>query len=197
MGHPALELPPYMTLDEFLVWDDGTDTRYELVDGGVVAMTPPAARHSRVSNNLGRAIGNRLGQPCQAYNEVGILIADADDTYFQADVAVSCSPLAGDAPYIPEPVVIVEVLSPSTKKHDHGIKVPLYRTLPSVQEIVLVSTASMEAEVWHRAQDGWAVTELAGADAVLRLESVDAEMTLAEVFEGLDFGDSGDTRAAG
>jgi Uma2 family endonuclease len=86
-----------------------------------------------------------------------------------------------------EPVVVVEVLSPSTATTDRGGKLPDYRSVPSVQEILLVSSWERRVEHWRRTPDGWAVTER-GGDAVLRLETLGIELPLDGVYEGVDLG---------
>ena len=179
--------PPRMTVEEFQAWDDGTDTRYELVGGEVFAMAPPAPAHGVVAFNLRREIGTRLRPPCRGIMEAGVRIPDRDDAYYQADLAVSCSPIASDASHVPDPVVIIEVLSPSTNAHDRATKLSDYRTIPSVQEIALVSSTAIRAELWHRTAEGWGVTDLVGSDAALRLRSVDVEVPLAAVYEGVEF----------
>ena len=179
--------PSAMTVDEFLAWDDGTDTRYELVGGDVFAMTPPAPAHGMVVFNLAGEIRARLKPPCKGVTEAGVRIPERDDVYFQADLVVSCSPIPGDSSHVPEPVLIIEVLSPSTAGHDRGTKVPCYRTVPSVEEIALLSSTAIRAELWHRTAEGWEVTDLVGTDAVLRLGCVDVEVPLAIIYEGVSF----------
>ena len=107
-----------MSLAEFLDWDDGTDVRYELIDGRVVAMAPPVARHGALTAQLARLIGNGLAPPCRVYVEAGIVTSETTDTYLQADLAVSCRPLAEQARWVADPVLIVEVESPGTARHD-------------------------------------------------------------------------------
>ena len=176
-----------MTVEEFLAWDDGTDVRYELVGGEVFAMTPPSPAHGMVAFNLGGEISARLKPPCKGVTEAGVRIPCRNDVFYQADLIVSCSPIQSGSSHVPEPVVIIEVLSPSTAGHDCGTKVPDYRTVPSVKEIALVSSTAIRAELWHRTAERWEVTDLVGKDAVLRLRSVDVEVPLATIYEGVAF----------
>jgi Putative restriction endonuclease len=118
MASPA---PKRMTLAEFLDWEDGTDTRYELVGGRIVAMAPPAPEHSRIIGNLAGQLARHLKPPCGVYVEAGIVLPDRADTYYQADLAVSCTPLEPGARWVPDPILVVEALSPSTLAHDRGL----------------------------------------------------------------------------
>src|SRR5947209_3434781 len=100
MAEPALKR---MSVDEFLRWEDGTDTRYELVDGFIVAMAPPARAHGILSVRLGGAIDAalRARRPCTAQSEAGVVRPDRADLCFVADIAVSCDPAQRDEQLIP------------------------------------------------------------------------------------------------
>ena len=181
MSDPARHI---MTVDEFLAWDDGTDTRYELIGGEPVAMAPPAAPHSALAGALAVQIGSRLRPPCRIYSEAGIRIPDRSDLFFQADIAVSCRPLSEGMGATPAPTLIVEVLSPSTSRHDTREKLPLYRQIPSVQEILIIDSTRRRAELWHREGDAWRVRDIIG-DGALRFHALDVEIALADVYEGI------------
>ncbi len=122
------------TVDEFLAWDDGTDRRYELVDGEIVAMAPPREAHAAIVINLAILIGNQLRPPCRVLGEFGVKLPDRDDSFDQFDLAVTCAQVDPTRRYIAEPELIIEVLSPSTALHDRGRKLDEYRQLPSVKE---------------------------------------------------------------
>lgn len=181
MSDPAR---PLMTVEEFLVWDDGTDTRYELIAGRPVAMAPPSPFHGALAAAILTQFASRLRPPCRTISEAGIAIADRSDSYFQADMAVTCRPLEAGMTQVPDPAVIVEVLSPSTEATDRGVKLPAYREIPSVQEILLLSSTRKRAELWHRRDGEWRVQDIIG-DGVLRFGSLDIEMSLAVLYEGL------------
>jgi Uma2 family endonuclease len=154
MGEPARRT---MTVDEFLTWDDGTDTRHELVGGTVVAMAPPSYAHSIIVGNAYSAVRAALEgrAPCQAAVEAGIRLDEAN--HYKADVAASCADPAG-AKYVPDPFLIVEVLSESTWRDDIGGKLQRYIQLPSVREIWLIDSRERWVQVWRRADETWVVT---------------------------------------
>jgi Uma2 family endonuclease len=188
MGHPALQQPLLrMTVEEFLAWDDGTDTRYELIDGEVFSMAPPSPNHSLVAFNLGGEIRVRLKPPCRGFAEAGVRLENREHSFYQADLVVNCTDIYPGLSHVPDPMIIVEILSPSTNAHDRGNKLPDYRTIPSVREIVLVSSTAIKAEIWHRRGDEWQVVDVAGEGAVLRLPSLNIEIPLAEIFAGVVF----------
>ena len=170
-----------MTVAEFLTWDDGTDTRYELIDGRPVAMAPVAPSHSVIVLNLGHELKSRLKPPCYAGSEAGVERPERDDTFYEADIVVSCTPIMPDMAAMPDPALVIEVLSPSTIEHDRGRKTYDYRRIPSVQEIVLVASEQRYVEVWRRRGAKWEVEDLIG-DAVLELEAVGISIPFAAIY---------------
>lgn len=177
-----------MTVAEFLAWNSGDDRHYELVDGRPVAMAPPSRAHRLIAGQLLRHLGNRVSGrgPCSVEPEAGIRPAGSHDTYLEADLAVSCAPYEAGQQETPDPVLIVEILSPSTDRHDRMVKVPKYRGIPSVREIVLVAQDRAYAEVHRRLeQDRWLVDLVIGLEATLHLDSIDLDLPLAEVYRGV------------
>jgi Uma2 family endonuclease len=175
MAEPAGEL---MTVDEFLSWDDGTDTRYELVDGRIVAIAPPGAEHRTIVVNASAVIGARLRKrpPCRGETEAGIGISD--HVRWQADIAVTCGPLSYD---VVDPLLIVEVLSPSTRANDVARKLVDYKDLPSVAEVWLVDSERRWAQVWSREGDGWHGRDHVGG-ATFPSRVLDAQVSLDELY---------------
>jgi len=177
-----------MTLAQFLRWEDGTDTRYELIGGLPMAMAPPARPHGVLCVRLGAAIDGALRsrRPCMAQVEAGIVRPDRDDTYYVADLAVTCSPYRRGEQFVNDPILIVEILSPGTERHDHRTKLPAYRDIDSVNEILLIDSESIYAEILRREGDRW-ITELPQRrNATLSLSSVDLRIAMAELYEGID-----------
>jgi Uma2 family endonuclease len=180
MAEPARKK---MTVADFLNWDDGTDTRYELIGGEIVAMTPPVTRHSRLVTTIAGAIQNRLHSPCFAFSEVGIVLPWRNDAYYQADVAVSCEPESETRHFLEEPKTIIEILSRSTLDNDFTIKLPDYRAIPSVQEIALFSMNDVFVESWRRETGGWHVDDLKSGDK-LDLRSIGVLLDLDKIYLG-------------
>ena len=180
MAEPAARR---MTLDEFLAWDNGTDTRYELRRGIVTAMAPPMPLHGRLVSRLITALSNALRgrAPCDVYSEAGIVRPDRNDTFYVADIAISCEALGPDDRLLRAPLLIVEVLSPSTNSSDPQLKLADYRNIPSVKEILLIDSQSMFAEMHRRDGDRWFMEIVRGRDATLALNSVPLAISMSEL----------------
>ena len=177
-----------MSLEEFLRWDDGTETHYELIGGFPVAMAPPAAAHRMLATRLNSRIDAELAgrRPCNAQSDAGILRHDRHDTYFEADIAATCAPHARHQQAMPEPFLVIEILSPSTERHDRRVKLPAYRLIPSVQEILFIDSDGMYAEVHRRAGAQWIIEILRGPNARLTLTSVPVEIGFTELYDGIE-----------
>lgn len=180
-----------MTLAEFLRWEDGTDTRYELVAGSPVAMAPPAVAHGILALRLGGRIDAALRSrpPCVGQSEAGIARPDRNDTCYIADLAVTCTPPERGQQLLQDPVLIVEILSPETAMYDRQTKVADYRRIPSVEEILLINSASVFAEVLRREGDRWITEIVRGPQSMLSLASIGLTVTMSDLYAGLDLPD--------
>ncbi|MBZ5712612.1 Uma2 family endonuclease [Nannocystis pusilla] len=188
MGEPRRKLPDPLTVDEFLAisWPDGQ--RHELIDGHVVAMAPPMRGHSIIIVNLAVAIRAVLSRNCDALVDAGVRSSVRAHTYYEADVLVTCEPSEPRQRTIHAPVLLVEVLSPSTQAIDRNRKLPDYRQMPSVQEIVLVDSEQMHVELYRRFEGTRWLSEILRDPAdVLHLDSVGLDLPLADLYRRVAF----------
>jgi Uma2 family endonuclease len=194
MAEPAIKP---MTLDEFLRWDDGTDTHYELIDGFPVAMAPAAAAHRMLATRLILRIDSALERrrPCNAQTDAGVMRPDRRDTYFEADIAATCERHEFGQQALREPFLIIEILSSSTERHDRRVKLPAYRQIETVQEIALVASDEIYAEVHRRVGAQWVTEILRGGEAAMTLDSVPVVIGLSGLYEGIAL-DASESNAA-
>lgn len=176
-----------MTVEEFLAWDDGTDTRYELIDGQPVAKAPNMSPHGRMVGRLAGAIEAALrSRPgCGVWLNTGVRAARSD-SYFIPDLIASCEPISNTQRELMAPILIVECLSESTEQVDRSIKLPDYQLLQGLQEILLIDPRRIHAEVHRRiGVDQWLVHLLRSRESRLTLESVGLDMALGDLYECL------------
>jgi Uma2 family endonuclease len=147
-----LHTPRAMTVDEYLVWARGRPGRYELIRGAIREMSPETSRHAdaKVFAYMAlRAAIKRAQLPFIAKPD-GMTVRVAKDTAFESDALVYAEPRVGDDEVeIPDPVIIVEVVSKSTRKYDAGFKLQGYMNLSSVQHVLLINTNQL-AITHHR-----------------------------------------------
>jgi Uma2 family endonuclease len=136
-----------MYVEEFLGWRDGTGTPDILGDGIVGRMAQPGQAHSRIAFATGKAIDRHPRRRCAVLSGAGLRLAA--DTCVQADVAVTDEP-ADAGRLISAPVLIVEILSPSTVKDEMGVKVPGDQELPWLREIWAIDSKSCCMREWRR-----------------------------------------------
>lgn len=192
MGEAAAA-PQKMTVEEFYDWADRQEEPYELVDGvplplypeidenGTVrAMAGGSWDHHTIINNVGVVLARRKRAGCRV--GVGPRIATAEDERRLPDVVLSCSQAERGVLEAPEPVLIVEVLSPGTADVDRGRKLDEYRMLLSVQEIWFVDSTRRWATVYQRrAGGGWFVDDAIGQGS-FRSEVLGGEVALDELY---------------
>jgi Uma2 family endonuclease len=161
------------------------DERWELIDGEPVMMSPAKGRHQRIVMNIAKHLDDlaeRRG--CGAYPGLAILSEAMDDYAPIPDVVVQCGEPPEDG-YTGDPLLVVEVLSPSTLVLDRGRKTEFYQTVPSLAVLLLVHQNEARVEVWRRAPD-WTV-EVAGPGAVIDLPELGGALSVAKVYARLTF----------
>lgn len=173
-----------MTIEEFLAWDDGTDTRYELERGVPVAMNPPLTPHARINANVAGELERHLEKrrPCRALVGAGVVVNREEATFYVPDVVVTCED-PGPTPFVAEPRLVVEILSPSTERLDKTAKVAAYGRLPSVQEIWLVSAVRRWVLVWRRIEGSWLAQLPYEGDATFDSPVLGGEVALSRLYE--------------
>ena len=180
----ALRKP--MTLAEFLEWEERQPMRYEFDGVGPVAMTGGTYGHSTIQGNLATALGGRLrGKRCRFHgSHLKFQVAEGHVRY--PDGMVVCSPVDRTATVVYDPVVVFEVLSPSTARDDRIVKAREYQATPSVQRYVMLEQDGVSATVYARSGETW-THEILIADSILSLPEIDVELPLAELYDGIVF----------
>ena len=178
--------------DDFLAWDATQTERHEFVDGEVFAMAGGEDRHASVSGNLFASLHSHLkGSRCRVYmNDVKLQVAAAN-AFFYPDVFVTCSERdAANRLVKQEPLLVVEVLSPSTAAYDRGDKFASYRLCPTLAEYAVIDIDRRAVDLFRKNAEGlWVLHPLVG-NATLTLTSVDHALALGELFADLEGDDA-------
>jgi Uma2 family endonuclease len=168
---PIMNVVPksHLTVDEFLTWASGEEGRYELADGEIHAMAPESAGHAQikfaVQSALAAAIRAR-GLPCHMLPD-GMTVRIDANTAYEPDALVYCgAKLALSALEVPEPVIVVEVLSPSTRRIDLAAKLAGYFRPPSVMHYLIVDPARPLIIHHARGADDLILTRIASTGAI-------------------------------
>ena len=180
------KIPVRMTVDEFLKWDSDDRFRYELVDGEPRAMAPASTLHGFLQNELGSLIRNHLlekASGCEVVANPGVVPRLLSEHNVRIpDLAVTCSPLAAGQATLPDPVLVIEILSPSNQAKT-WTNVRAYTSILSVQEILVLRADRMVAELLRRPPQGeWPERPIAITAGELVLESIGFRVGLAGLY---------------
>ena len=176
-----------MTVEEFLRWEEDQPEApsFELIDGIPHMMSPERIRHTDVKGAvfvaLGRALGRLDGSDCRVFTE-GVTVPIQSHSSYKPDISVYCGePLDDNATVVEKPVIIVEVLSPSTAGFDKGAKLIGYFSLDSLVHYLLVDPVGLFVE--HHKRHNGEITKQVQKDGTLKLDPPGLEVEVADLFE--------------
>jgi Uma2 family endonuclease len=175
---------------EYLAMEEVAPYKSEYYRGEIFALSGGSFDHSVIQGNLIAALHRLLaGTPCRVVTSELRLHVRASDLYTYPDAAVVCGKVQfferrNDT--ILNPRLIIEVLSPSTREYDRGTKFGMYKSIPSLQEYLLVDSELAHVECYRRRDnDEWMVSVFDGLDKTSYLESIDREVPLNSIYEGV------------
>ncbi|MCX6875571.1 MAG: Uma2 family endonuclease [Verrucomicrobia bacterium] len=184
----ALKQPAAISIDEYLAGEVVSPVKREYLRGTVHAMADETNGHNAIATNALGALGRSLrGKPCRPFNsDTKIRIELGGHTrFYYPDAMVVCHPNPRSDHFQDHPVVVIEVLSDSTRRIDQGEKYDTYLRIPSLRVLLLVESEELAVTVHRRrAEGGFAVEYHAGPDAVIPLPEIGADLPLAELYEG-------------
>ena len=187
----TVALRKIMTRQEFFDWAEAQDTRYEFDGFQPVAMTGGSLRHSRVTGNIYRQLANRLaGSGCVPLGpDAGV--ATVGDTVRYPDAVVTCSKFDDRSRLVPNPVVVFEVISPTSIRTDRIVKLREYTAVPTIRRYVIVEPNAVAVTVLSRdsAEEPFRTVGLA-EDDTLDLPEIGIEIPVAAIYEGVAFGEA-------
>jgi Uma2 family endonuclease len=183
MAIAASRLP--ISIEQYLEAELTAPVKHEYVAGHIYAMVGTSKAHNRIAINLTAALNTHLrGGPCQVFiADIKVYVKNAAAFYYP-DVVVTCDRGDSDPYVVTKPLLIVEVLSPSTERIDRAEKLRNYRQLDSLEEYVLITPETKEAEVHRRVEGLWKVEAYAG-EGNIQLASVGLILAMEEVFTGV------------
>ena len=170
MGQSIAKGPIVLSRTEYRRWAEAQPRgRYERVAGEVVAMAPERIAHVRVKARVWQALDQAIraaGLPCEALAD-GITVEVGDDTDYEPDAVVNCGErIAGDEVAAPNPIIVVEVLAPSTQSIDTGAKLTDYLKVPSIQHYLIVRADRRTVTHHQRSDDADIKTKLLASGGI-------------------------------
>jgi len=189
----ALPKKKYISPEEYLAIERDALERHEYFDGEIFLMAGTSEEHANISSNVNISLGTQLKKrPCKSYQSDLRVHIPATGLYTYPDVIVVCGKpqLARDT-YLDtllNPILIVEVLSPSTADYDKGTKFDHYRSIESLREYVLVWQDKKRVARYTKQDDGsWLLHDFIGEDAEVVLTSIDCSLSIEDIYDKVDF----------
>ncbi len=194
MATTPKDLPQhYYTLEEYFALEDASDARFEYWDGDIICMSGGSRAHGTISSNVHYALaaGVRGGQ-CRAFTGDQAVYTPTLLPYRYPDASVVC----GEPEYknkkghdaLVNPVVVVEVMSPSTATLDEGPKFVAYQAVPTLRDFLLVSQDEPHVTHYTRLESGaWERRDVTDLDALIELQSTDCALKLRDIYDGVTF----------
>jgi len=186
----SAEQPDFVDVASYLERESNAETKHEYVDGWVRAMSGASNRHNRIATNALITLGTQLqGKPCQAFNsDTKVKIERGVSTWFYyPDALVVCDENSQDDSYQQTPVLVVEVLSKSTRAVDLDEKLTNYLSIPSLQYCLLLEQVKPRAILMRRTGDGFLRQSYEGLDAIIALDAIHCELRLSDLYDRVDF----------
>lgn len=188
----------FYTPEEYLKLERNASCKSEYINGQIYAMAGGALEHIVITANTARPLGNQLeaGDCLVLPNEMRVHIP-VTTFYTYPDVTVVCGEpewFDSEVDTLINPVLIIEVLSPSTASYDRGAKFAHYRRIASLQEYVMISQHVPFVEQYVRQETTWALTEVSGLDATLTFHSVPCAVALRDIYAKITFPDKRNSR---
>ena len=177
---------PCLTEEEYLRLERAAEYKSEFIDGQMIAMSGASLAHARLSIRIATRLASQLeGKACEVFSgDLRVRIPNGR-LYTYPDVSVACGPRLTDDSFdtLENPVVLIEVLSMSTREYDRGKKHRLYRTIPSLREYLLVDQYSIQIEQRSRHSDNtWLIRDFSSLDDEIVLESISCRFKLRDIY---------------
>jgi Uma2 family endonuclease len=187
---------PAYSIEAYLELERKGPLKHEYYRGEIFALAGSSEAHNLIMTNILTALNVQLrNRPCKVYPSDMRLRIPQTGLYTYPDVSVVCgTPQFDDKERdtLLNPIIVIEILSPSTERYDRGKKFQNYRTVSSLQEYLLVSQDEYHIEYYRNQNDGnWMLTSYDGIAATIKLKAIDCSLSLEDVYNKVDIDTSG------
>ena len=178
-----------LSVEEYLQFEKASRDKHEYFKGEIFAMASAGARHNVIFSKIFISIGIQLkGKPCKPYGSDLRIHIPENSLFTYPDISIICGeiiPSKVDADTTIQPTVIIEILSPSTRNYDQGIKFRLYREIPTLKEFITIDSESIGIEAYRiNSQGNWELKDHRSIDETLTIPTVGLSLSLKEIYEG-------------
>ncbi len=180
------------TPEQYLALERKSEIKHEYHRGEMFAMAGASREHNLIAVNVSSVLRNQLlTRPCETYAGDMRILVRPTSLYVYPDIVAVCgepSFVDSHSDTLLNPTAIIEILSPSTEAYDRGEKFAQYRKIASLRNYVLIAQDEVRVERFTRRGDEWVLTEWTGLDDVGRLDAIDCELPLRDVYAKVNLG---------
>lgn len=177
------------TVEEYLAYEQETDSRYEYIDGEIVAMSGGTDKHSLIIANTNGSLWQPLrNSSCRVYSS-DMRIKVSNSKYLYPDLTVVCGQAEFDEDNhttLTNPTLVIEVTSPSSESYDKGIKAEFYRSVSSVQAYLVIDQHQINAQLYLRQVDSWLLKQFDEIKQTIPLLFLNYNLPLSDVYFDID-----------
>ncbi len=185
----AIQTKQMMTVADYLEWEERQEIKHEYIDGEIIEMTGGTLKHTRIKTNIGGMLYALLDFSIYVLCNSDLRVRVSPTRYVYPDFSVvRGEPRMEDEEELTllNPVLVVEVISPSSETRDRVDKREYYFDVPSIEAYLIVDQERVRAELYTRADNGWRLQEFSSLDDVIPLTMLNCDLPLAQVYRGLD-----------
>ena len=182
------KIEPKITFEEYLVLEQDNDIRHEFYDGTLIPIEATTKAHNRIKRNLIRQIETPSFDKsvCELFDENVLTQLMERKKYVYPDIVITCDPDDNDPLIVKSPTVIIEILSPSTKKYDKTVKFFAYQRIPSIQQCIFVAQDNIEVKSFQRSKDNqWILSTLENTEDILYINSLSLKIKLKDIYTNI------------
>ena len=188
----AVETPVRLTVEEYLAWEETNFEKHEYIDGEVRCTAGANRRHNQIMMNTGGAIWPQLADSSCVILSSEMRTKVGVTRYVYPDLTVVCDEMAFERDNEMEllnPVLVIEVTSPTSIEYDRGDKRDFYFDVPSIQAYLIIDQHRICIDLYTRAATDWTVQVFDSMDDVIPLKILNCELPLEQVYRGISFGE--------
>ena len=186
----AINISPRMSVAEYLAWESGNELKHEYIDGEIYDMSGATGKHNKIAMNIALAIGGQVDRSnCVIFgSDMRVRVSEVRYVYPDLSLAPREEVYEDDSELtLLNPVLVVEVTSPSSMIYDRVDKLDFYFDVPSIEAYLVVDQDRVRADLYTRAEEGWLVRVFNSPDDVIPLTTLNCHLPLTQVYQGIVF----------
>jgi Uma2 family endonuclease len=186
----SAERPEYVSVDDYLTMEEQNLVKSEYIDGWIRAMTGATLRHNCIKLNCLIQLGTKLtGKLCRPFDSDTKVRIDREGKkrFYYPDAQVVCESNEPTSVFQDNPVLIIEVLSPSTRRYDLDEKMTAYLTIPSLKSYIALEQHQPIAIVMRRTNSGFLREYFEGVEATIDLPFLECSLAMRDIYDGIEF----------